>query len=176
MTRTCEGCGSTYEPRQRDQRFCTPACRQLARKSSGYDRRCEVCAETFHAQQPWARYCSPSCKAAAHRARRRKVARPRPAPRRKPAQAAQGPAEGAGRRAANADAVTINLVKATPGQRKAIHKETGRAAKLSDVPCERCGAPVPRLAVNMGDRYCSHDCAVRSNSAAMDLCPSVAYK
>ncbi len=189
MSRTCDGCRRPFTPRQRNGRFCSAACRREARKSPGYDRTCEVCGTMFHARMPWAKHCSSTCKAAAHRDRRRggpHTAERRGAPQagRSARRSRNAAAPASAREAPEPVAINVVAVEATDrttdtrtsaAARAAERKRNGREVKLSTVRCERpgCSAFVPQRALSYGDRWCSHECAVVSNPAAMALCPSV---
>lgn len=53
--RECEKCGKTYQPKSRDQKFCSVACYSLEPKP------CSTCGKPFHNSHFSRRYCSWEC-------------------------------------------------------------------------------------------------------------------
>lgn len=57
----CVICGKSFQPRNRDARHCSPACRRAARGDLLQDRSCLWCGATFHPRDASMRCCSQSC-------------------------------------------------------------------------------------------------------------------
>ena len=63
----CEVCGKLYEPKRKDQKYCSKQCKDKRRnkpKGLVYIKTCKHCGETFAAKHHNEAYCSDECRKA----------------------------------------------------------------------------------------------------------------